>query len=83
MTDNNAESNASNPSNVLGNVIRKIKRCPNCGSMLIALRKKSGGKKYKYECEGCWTETKWCWSIMEARDEWNSLKKEEVEDDSD
>lgn len=55
----------------------ELKPCPNCGSTLVQLNKRKG--KYQFECAGeCWTSTKWCWSEIEAKEEWNNLKREEI-----
>lgn len=56
-----------------------LKPCPNCGSVLVRLVKKNG--KRKYECDaGCRTQTRLFWTEEEAREAWNALKKDEVQE---
>lgn len=53
----------------------ELKPCPNCGSTLIRHNERKG--KHQFECDGeCWTHTKWHWSEIEAKEEWNNLKKD-------
>lgn len=51
-----------------------LKHCPSCGGR-PDLRKK--GKKFYYECGGCWTQTEKHETPEEAAEEWNQLKPEE------
>ena len=50
----------------------ELKPCPNCGCDSVKINKRRG--KYQYECNGCWTFTKWYWTETETREAWNNLE---------
>lgn len=52
----------------------ELKHCPYCGGR-PELRKK--GKRFFYECGGCWTQTRKHETPEEAAEEWNKLLPEE------
>ena len=48
----------------------EIKPCGNCGCSPTMLKKKN---RYRYSCNGCWTETSWYGISDSALTEWNNI----------
>lgn len=58
-----------------------LQRCPNCFSEPKLTKK---GRKYFVECDGdCWLQTSKYMSPERAVAEWNSLKREEHDEQGD